>query len=209
MLELKRDGSDVWTPCFQYPRAMDYTVHTYISAGGRKKERRGVFINSIKFYDNEKVIEGEQEVLDTKAFRDFKGTASDLLHEGNVDGVLLKDEQKGKDAYNDKILKYNSKYAQLVGKQKANVDGIAQIYQSLPHVDLMDTIRKDIHDLDSTQLSFTEHFDEFRGLIQFYTNEFIEMRKAHGGEIMDENFAKEEAQLKLGIDKNDNTLQNI
>lgn len=111
MLEFKRHGEDTWNTCFEYPRSLDYTVHTYFSAGGRKTERRGVFINSIKFYDNERVIEGEQELLDAKSYRDYSGTAKDLLHEGNLDGVLLKDEQKGKDAYNDKILKYNSKYA--------------------------------------------------------------------------------------------------
>ena len=62
-----------------------------------------------------------------KAYRDFAGTASDLLHAGNVDGVLLLDEQKGRDSYNDKLLKYNSKYAQLVGKQKSNLDSIDEI----------------------------------------------------------------------------------
>jgi len=50
-----------------------------------------------------------------------------LLSLGNVDGYLLKNELEGRNAYNDKLLKYNSKYAQLIGKQKSNVDGIAQI----------------------------------------------------------------------------------
>ena len=43
--------------------------------------------------------------------RDFKGTASDLLHEGNHAGALLLDDQRSRDAYNDKMLKYNSKFA--------------------------------------------------------------------------------------------------
>ena len=111
LLELKRDGSDSWTPCLEYPKPIDFTAHTYFSAGGHSMDRQGVFINSIKFYDNEPVIEGEQEVLSLKNFRDYKGSAKDLLHEGNVDGVLLVDETKSKNAYNDKILKYNSKYA--------------------------------------------------------------------------------------------------
>ena len=55
-------------------------------------------------------------MVDTEQYRRFSGTATDLLHLGNVDGVLLKDEKKGLDAYNDKLLKYNSKYAQLIGK---------------------------------------------------------------------------------------------
>lgn len=125
LLELKRDGDSKWTTCFEYPRPIDYTVHTYITSGGEAKNRRGVFINSIKFYDNEVEIEGEQEVISHREYRDYKGSAQDLLHAGNIDGVLLVDEQKAKDAYNDKILKYNSNYAQLIAKQKSNVDGIA------------------------------------------------------------------------------------
>ena len=50
-------------------------------------------------------------MIDTDAYKSFHGTASDLLHLGNVDGVLLKDSKKGVAAYNDKLLKYNSKYA--------------------------------------------------------------------------------------------------
>ena len=71
------------------------------------------------FYDNEELIEGEedfQQNFNDKAYRDYAGTANDLLHMGNVDGVILLDEKKGRDSYNDKLLKYNSKYAQLVGK---------------------------------------------------------------------------------------------
>ena len=64
MLEIKRDGEAGWTKCFEYPKSIDYTVHTYISAGGANPKRRGVYINSIKFYDNEEVIEGENEQLE-------------------------------------------------------------------------------------------------------------------------------------------------
>ena len=34
LLEVKRDGEEGWTKCFEYPKAIDYTVHTYLSAGG-------------------------------------------------------------------------------------------------------------------------------------------------------------------------------
>ena len=77
-----------------------------------------------------------------------------MLSLGNVDGYLLKNELEGRNAYNDKLLKYNSKYAQLIGKQKSNVDGIAQIVQTLPHLELIDSIRRDIFELDTKQLSF-------------------------------------------------------
>ena len=70
-------------------------MHTYLSAGSSNPQRRAVYVNSVKFYDNEVVIEGEAEQLEEfshQAYRDFKGTATDLLHAGNVDGVLLLDE---------------------------------------------------------------------------------------------------------------------
>ena len=120
LLEIKRDGMPDWEKCFEFKRAMEFTVHAYMAAGAKeRKNRRAVFINSIKFYDNEDQIEGEQEQLDyfnEKDYCDFAGSAHDLLHLGNVDGVLLKDEKKSIAHYNDKLLKYNSKYAQLVGK---------------------------------------------------------------------------------------------
>ena len=39
MLELKRDGQDEWTTCFEYPRSIDFAVHTYISSGTSAKEK--------------------------------------------------------------------------------------------------------------------------------------------------------------------------
>ena len=61
-------------------------------------------------------------------------------------------------------LKYNSKYAQLIGKQKSNVDEIAKIVSTLPNLELIDRIRKDIHELDKKQRSFKDHFDDFQRL---------------------------------------------
>ena len=111
---------------------------------------RGVNIHSIKFYDNEVAeMEGEQlDWINERQYRDFEGTAEDLLHLGNVDGAILKDTELGRSSYNDKLLRYNSKYSQLVGKQKSNVDEIANIVSTLPHLELIDRIRKDIYELD-------------------------------------------------------------
>ena len=95
VLELKRDGEASWTPCLVFPKAIDFPVHAYISAGGQIKKRRAVFIHSLKFYDNEAEIVGEAEAkagINTESYRNFRGTATDLLHLGNIDGVLLKDE---------------------------------------------------------------------------------------------------------------------
>ena len=126
IIEVKQEDSESWTRCLEYPKPINFSVHTYISSGGMHNDRRAVTINSVKFYDNEEEInELEAEVMqeqrkkamvDTEAYRRFDGTATDLLHLGNVDGVLLKDEKKGLAGYNDKLLKYNSKYAQLIGK---------------------------------------------------------------------------------------------
>lgn len=81
---------------------------------------------------------------------------------GNVDGVLLKSEDKGRNAYNEKLLKYNSKFAQLVGKQKSNIDAIENILEGLPTVKFMDLLRRDIKDLDEKQKSFRQHFEELK-----------------------------------------------
>ena len=94
------DNEVGWTSCLEYQKPIDYTVHSYFSSGGIHKDRRAITLNSIKFYDNEEeVYEGEAEDqkarLDTNAYRDFEGTATDLLHLGNADGVLLLDETKG------------------------------------------------------------------------------------------------------------------
>ena len=62
MLEVKPEGSDTWIPCFDSKRmSLDYTVHTYISTGGVEARRKGHYIHSIKFYDNEDEMAAEQE----------------------------------------------------------------------------------------------------------------------------------------------------
>ena len=179
ILELKRDGNDDWDKCFELPRAMDFNIHTYLAASGKEKRRRAVYLNSVKFYDNGVTIEGEQEQLDyfnTKDYMDFKGSAHDLLHLGNVDGVLLKDEKKARAAYNDKLLKYNSKYAQLVGKQKSNLEAIDEVLQDLPDLKFLDTLRRDIYELDQKQISFQNHFNDLKSKVMRVTNDFLAMR---------------------------------
>ena len=117
-LEIKKDNDQEWTQCLQYNSAIDWHVHTYITSGSTIENStptsRAVTLNSIKFYDNEVAqMEGEQAdyINDQRQYRDFEGTAQDLLHLGNVDGAILKDEALGRSGYNDKLLKYNSKYA--------------------------------------------------------------------------------------------------
>ena len=146
-------------------------------------KRRAVFINSIKFFDNEVLIEGEEEVMNSNPFRDFEGSAQDLLHQGNVDGVLLLDEEKGRLAYNDKLLKYNSKYAQLIAKQKSNVEGIEKLVNTLPHLAFVDELNKDVQGLNNKQISFIRDFEHFQRLIQDVTNRYLMLRQARGGEI--------------------------
>ena len=63
------------------------------------------------------------------------------------------------------MLKYNSKYAQLIAKQKTNLDEITQVVQSFPHLTLIDSIRRDIHELHERQMSFTTHFTQFDDMI--------------------------------------------
>ena len=122
-------------------------------------------------------MEGEQlDWINEQEIRDFKGTAEDLLHLGNIDGAILLDENLGRNSYNDKLLKYNSKYAQLIGKQKSNVDEIAKIVSTLPHLELIDRIRRDIHELNKKQNSFQDHFDEFKAVTLNVTNDYLAIR---------------------------------
>ena len=72
ILEVKRlDIEDQkWTFCLEYKKVIDYNSRTIISSGGggrergrNEKKRRAVFIHSIKFYDNEIELEGQNESL--------------------------------------------------------------------------------------------------------------------------------------------------
>ena len=200
ILEVKRDGEEGWTQCLEYPSSIFFSVHTYISSGGMHNDRRAITLNSIKFFDNEDELEQEdvqdyRKSVDTNALLNFEGTAMDLLHLGNVDGVLLKDSNKGLAAYNDKLLKYNSKYAQLIGKQKSNVDAIAEIVSTLPHQDTVIALRKDIYDLNDKQKSFNSHYKDMKKMVQNFMKDpgYKEMSKRDDG--IDANWAKEEREV--------------
>ena len=45
IIEIKRDGEQGWTACLEYPKPIDFSVHTYISSGGMHNNRRSVTIN--------------------------------------------------------------------------------------------------------------------------------------------------------------------
>ena len=59
------------------------------------------------------------------------------------------------------------------------------------------------------QRNLIGHFEEFRSQIQQVTTSFLDLRSSNGGEITDENFAKEELSVQLSIDKNEKFLQSI
>ena len=61
--------------------------------------------------------------------------ARDLLHSGNIDGYILEDMDAARSTYNDELLRYNSKFAQLVGKLHSNLDEVDKIVGELPSVD--------------------------------------------------------------------------
>lgn len=98
------------------------------------------------------------------------------------------------------MLKYNSKYAQLIGKQKSNVDKIEEFVIMMPHLELIDNIRKDIHGLDLIQNEFTGHFKQLKSKIAEAAQDFLSVRQSNGGEIIDENFSREQAHLQLAIE---------
>ena len=103
--------------------ALDYDVHTYIATGGTEPKRKSHYIHSVKFYDNEEEMEAERE--EKQEAPDIPvpvPEARDLLHMGNLDGYILKDAEQGRHTYNDQMLRYNSKFSQLVGKLFSNQD---------------------------------------------------------------------------------------
>ena len=63
-VELKKDNDAEWTHCLTYPKPIDSTIHTYFASGSEESEqkRRAVYLHSIKFYDNEEIIEGEDQL---------------------------------------------------------------------------------------------------------------------------------------------------
>lgn len=150
LVEIKPAGSDQFLKCVEYPRSIGEVTHTYISSGSPVNmagKRRGVYINEIKFYDNEDEIAGEQQSLDDETkdhVFDSQVSANDLLHMGNRQAALFNDEEHGRHAYNDQLTRYNNKYANLVGKFHTNIEGIDQIVSHLPAEEMLNKLQQDI-----------------------------------------------------------------
>ena len=110
MIEVKRHGQDSWDQCIVHRGgSLDYNIHTYIATGDTN-QRRGHFIHSIKFYDNEVEMEAERQDAEEE-LRPQTVEARDLLHLGNYDAYLLNDLSQARADYNDQLIKYNSKFA--------------------------------------------------------------------------------------------------
>ena len=117
---MKRHGTNEWIPCIETnAMALDHNVHTYVSSGGHEQRRKSHYIHSIKFYDNEDEMAAEKEEQD-EMVEVREPEPRDLLHLGNIDGYVLEDMDAAKKAYNDELIRYNSKFAQLVGKLHSN-----------------------------------------------------------------------------------------
>ena len=71
--------------------------------------------------------------------------APDLLHMGNLDGAILHDLDQARHTYNDQLVLYNGKFAQLVGKLHANVDGISKIVAELPYTEELNVMQQKIY----------------------------------------------------------------
>ena len=60
---------------------------------------------------------------------------------GNIDGAILQDLDQGRNTYNDQLLKYNSKFSQLVGKLHSNLAQIDKIVSELPSTDDLNALQ--------------------------------------------------------------------
>ena len=101
----------------------DFHTHTYITTGGNEKGRKAHYVHSVKFYDNEEDTPVEQED-DGYVEETLEEKPVDLLHLGNYEGAVLQDSGMAMDEYNDQLLKYNSKFSQLVGKLHSNLNSV-------------------------------------------------------------------------------------
>ena len=145
-LEVLPEGYTEYTTCISYPQSVDYTVHTFISSGGKVPSRRKIEINKIMFYDNEPVDEDEQAEIDAEKAVWHAGKVSDLLISGDLNSALFKDENAVRHAYNENLLAYNGKFAQLVGKFHANEEEIEAILTELPTDETIDEIQREIYE---------------------------------------------------------------
>ena len=148
VLEIAPKGSTDYRPCLTFSAPIDYNVHFFMASGGGPSGRRRIDINRVMFYDNEDEIEGEKEEIENRGKRVDVSNASisELLISGDLNAAIFKNEEQGRLAYNDNLLAYNGKYAQLVGKFHANEDAIETILASLPTLEVVDKIQKDIHE---------------------------------------------------------------
>jgi len=76
---------------------------------------------------------------------------------------------------------------------------IEDVFAMIPNVEFFDRLRKDIYELNQKQTSFIDHFEKLKSKIHRVTNDFLAMRQNRGGEIVDENFTKEQQRALMSI----------
>lgn len=192
-------GATEYIQCISYPVPVEGVVHTFIASGGKTNDRRRIDINKIMFYDNEPVDEEEQSEIDAESGIFDGASISDLLIRGDLNQALFADEEAVRHSYNDSLLSYNGKFAQLVGKFHANEEEIESILSELPTKETINEIQKEIYDFGEYQSYFHEHFEDLKAIIQELQGEFIQLRKeGTGGSV--ESAAFERDVNKLGAD---------
>ena len=102
-------------------------------------------------------MEAEREDAEEE-LKTQKVEARDLLHLGNYDAYLLNDMTQARSDYNDQLIKYNSKFSQLVGKLHSNQQQIDQIFSELPQTDGLLTLQEKISTFKGLQKTFNDHY---------------------------------------------------
>ena len=154
-LDIKKEGEDEWTACFKLEGAkLSNSLFTvYSSFSGAGKANRHV-LHSIKFHDLETAIKPD---FDTK-HEAFKGSATDLLHSGNLkDTAIAQNRDLALSAYNRELTRHNSVSAKLYTHYESNVQTLNGIINAFPDEPFYAKLMQDIQMFQTLQLGFTGH----------------------------------------------------
>jgi len=154
-LGIKKEGEDEWTTCFKLEGAKLsdslFTVYSSFSGAGKANWHA---LHSIKFHDLETAIKPDFE----SKHEAFKGSATDLLHSGNLkDIAMAQNRDLALSAYNRELTRHNTASAKLYTLYESNVQTLNGIINAFPDEPFYAKLMQDIQLFQTLQLGFTSH----------------------------------------------------